>query len=320
MKKSLKVTAFVLVIVFLLSMLTLAFDNFKVLPIATLAQTGAENDDDRRVAEEISNMTGVTVEEILSVRNTGKSWNDVLNELKNGNYQTGKSAAQREIYLLQTCIEEKDLEKLRDEGFTDYEIQQAALLVERVAFQLQEIISASDALYTMPEIGSHIENDEDEAEKYRELASLFDTPKCMYLVLKLRDEFGSMDAVLDEYLFSIQAGLDMALYIADKSDYLKQRKEKEIEPELRDIITIRRIEEKLLELLNQKRSIGNTDIMTPGDEKLQKSFDGGTFESSGILPDNPFPEIHGLKPADPAESIMDEINILDPMKTHHGGM
>lgn len=319
MKKFLKVTALVLTAIFMFSILAFAIDGINMIPVNAGSQTGAVNSDDRRIAEEISNMTGVTVEEILSVRNTCRSWNDVLCELKSDSYRLGENAARRETYLLQPGIEETDIKKLRNEGFTDDELQQAALLIERVIFQLREISAADNAVYTMPETGSPIDNKEDERGKFRELADLIDIKKCLYLVLKLRNEFGSMESVMDEYLFSIQAGIDMALYIADKEEYLKQRNEKEIEPEFRDIITTRKIEEKLLELLSQKKDIDKTDIASPDMAVFQKNFEIGSSAGSNILPDISLPETRDLRPTNPAESIMKEIDILDPMKTGHGG-
>lgn len=45
-----------------------------------MANASAE---DKRIASEISNETGVSIEEVFQLKSYGRSWNEVLNILKN---------------------------------------------------------------------------------------------------------------------------------------------------------------------------------------------------------------------------------------------
>lgn len=320
MKKSVKVVALILTVVIFISLLAFAFGDFNPTPIKAKTQAEAANIDDKRIAVDISNMTGVAVEEILAIRNTGKSWNDVLDELNGGNYRQGNSINQRENLLSQSRLGEHDLELLKEEGFGDVELQQAKLLVERVVFQLQEIASGEDTIFEVNEADSLIMGKTEDLQKYLELAARFDIRKCLYLTLKLRDELGSMETVLDEYLFSLQAGIDLALYIADREEYLKQRKEKEMEPGIQDIITAADIESKMLERLGQKNDVMGTDPNNLIDPIAQKAAEDADPTINDILPDIPIPGSDGIKPENPADRIEKEIDLLDPMKTANGGI
>lgn len=276
--------------------------------------------DDKRIAGDISNMTGIAIDEILAVRNTGKSWNDVLDELNEGDYQLGNSIAQRRDLLSQSVLGEDELKRLKEEGFSDTQLQQAKLLIERVLFQLQEIVSNESATNIMPAQGNSMDDEEEGLQVYRDIADRIEVKKCLYLMLKLHNEFGSMETALDEYLFSIQAGIDLALYIADRDEYLKLRSEKEQEFGMQELITAAKIESKMLELLSNKNDVRDTDPSNLIDSVAQKSTKDADTIIDDVLPDIPTPQSNGIKPENPAEKIQKEIDLINPMKTGNGGM
>jgi hypothetical protein len=323
-KKSVKIVALVLTIIMCISILALAFDDFNLMPIRAKSQekpqAGASNMDDKRIAGDISNMTGIAIDEILAVRNTGKSWNDVLDELNEGDYQLGNSIAQRRDLLSQSVLGEDELKRLKEEGFSDTQLQQAKLLIERVLFQLQEIVSNESATNIMPAQGNSMDDEEEGLQVYRDIADRIEVKKCLYLMLKLHNEFGSMETALDEYLFSIQAGIDLALYIADRDEYLKLRSEKEQEFGMQELITAAKIESKMLELLSNKNDVRDTDPSNLIDSVAQKSTKDADTIIDDVLPDIPTPQSNGIKPENPAEKIQKEIDLINPMKTGNGGM
>ncbi|MGI6668345.1 MAG: hypothetical protein ACOX4M_02585 [Acetivibrionales bacterium] len=320
MKKNAKVTAVILTIIISVSILGFAFDGFSQIPIKAKSPAKIENTDDKRIAGDISSMTGVSVDEILAVRNAGMSWNDVLQELKTGKYQKGSDAFQRENRLSLSGMEEADLRKLKEEGFTDNELQQAILLIERLIFQLREITAGDHAAHAVPEPLISGGDKDDDLQKYRDIAARIDAKECLYLVLRLRHEFGSMEKALDEYLFSLQAGINLALYIADKEEYLRRREEKAAELGMQGIITAAKIEEKMLELLSQKKETDNTGLTDFSKAETQKTPESENSAGNDVLPDMPKPGLGSVMPENPADRIKKEIDLLDPMKTENGGI
>lgn len=324
MKKSVKIVALVLTIIMCISVLAIAFDSFNLMSIKAesqeKSQTEASNSDDKRIAGEISNMTGITIGEILAVRNTGKSWNDVLDELKRENYQLGNSIAQRRDILSESVLGEDELEMLKEEGFSDTELQQAKMLIERVVFQLHEIVSNEGTIYSISVSGNSMGGGEEDLQIYQDVTDRIEVKKCLYLVLKLQNEFGSMEAALDEYLFSLQAGIDLALYIADRDEYMKLRREKEQELDMYELITAAKIESKMLELLSKNSDGRGTDPNSLIDSATKISTKGADTIINDILPDIPAPESDDVKPENPANKIMNEIDLINPMKTGNGGI
>ena len=112
-------------------------------------------------------------------------------------------------------MEEADLRKLKEEGFTDNELQQAILLIERLIFQLREITAGDNAAHAVPEPLLSGGDKDDDLQKYRDIAAGIDAKECLYLVLGQ-----SMNSPWRRRwtIFSLQAGINLALYIADKKN------------------------------------------------------------------------------------------------------
>lgn len=317
-----RIISILLAAVMFISISAISADVFNLKTVAVKAEKPVADSGDEQVACDISNITGVKTEILLSERNKGKAWNEILEDLRQGAYEKGADSGQRENALSQSGIGESELDKLKSEGFDDDEIQQARLLVERVAFQLREITAGDTGIDTSPGVNSSVESGNEGMEKYREITSEFDLSVCLNLILKLQEDFGSMEQALDEYLFCLQAGLDLTLYIADKEEYLKLREEKNALINSNEIITTVKIEEKMLESL-RKRNEAGADSGTGTTAALPGADSGEAMEIQGADVPAPDADITGLKniiPENPADALRNEIDILDPMKTLDGGL
>lgn len=273
---------------------------------------------DRLIAGDISGMTGIPVEEVLSLRREcGGDWNKTLEKLKGRNAGAG-SENKRNSMLLQADIGDEFLKKLRQEGFSDNEILEAKAVAERVAFQLNEVASGDRPEAQALNADEVLDGNGGDSglEAYRQLAGEFDYKTCLFLLLKLKGEFGSLQKVMDEYLCALQLGLELETYLIDGDAYTKQKNEKSAAVKEQDIITVQKIEEKLLSELQKN----NTAIRNKGTAGAGNS-PGPAAEKAGspdMTPDPvaPLPETGSVKPPDPAGEILDEINALDPLKNN----
>lgn len=271
------------------------------------------NSDDARVAAEISNMTGVKAEDILRLKNSGKTWNEVINLLKNQSASGQQNQKdERSQLLAETGLGDQYLEKLLQEGFTQEEIMEARLLVERVMFQLKEITEdKSDKVPTpVPDLQPG-KNSEDDMAAYQKVAEHFNEKTAIYLSLKLKKEFGSLEAVLDEYLQSLQLELNLEQYLTDKKQYLQEKEEKSVALPQAELMTLAKLESKMLEQIQRNNAANRDDASTL--ESINQSI-GNNNEAKSPLPENPVPQLDDVKPKNPAEEIMQEIQVIDPNK------
>jgi hypothetical protein len=180
--------------------------------------------------------------------------------------------------------DEAFMDDLKKEGFTETEITEAKLFSERILFQLNEITYAANTRHGQPGVEilpglSSVKNSGYEATQnakdmpapaddylYMELADKFDIKRAVTLMLKLKEDFGGIEQVMDEYLFSLQAGINLEEYYTDKPAYLEKRDEKRIEIGLMNIVTVQKIEEKALESIQNtiKTGTANMDDCLPG--------------------------------------------------------
>src|SRR5690606_35624573 len=56
----------------------------------------------------------------------------------------------------------------------------------------------------------------------------FDVDSAMYYMLLLESDIGSLEAVLDEYLYTLQIDITLEEYLSDKDAYLKLKEEKSV--------------------------------------------------------------------------------------------
>lgn len=280
------------------------------------------------IASSISNLTGVPSEKILDMWTEGLSWNEILEKLKGGKLADANREDMDRL-LAAEGLGENVIDTLLDMGFDRDEITGAKLLVERVLFNLEEIIAFGD-------------NDE-----YRDLKSLIDIDGAVYYMLVLQDDFGDMHNVLDEYLLALQVGLDLGMYIEDAEKYEEEKLQK-IALANNPIITCGMIEEKMLETVRSRADInserefshehmndGPVDpdgeipetpgIMTELPETMSELPEtiSGLPETMQELPESmpglheistELPEIVNSRPVNPAQRLMDEIRLINPMQ------
>ena len=273
--------------------------------------TALYSEEDLKTASDISNMTGVKTEDILAMKKEGKTWNEILDSLKNN--KSSGSSGERNGLLSQSGLSESYVEDLKKEGFSDNEITDAKIIAERVLFDLNEIVSAANLQNPVSPLPPNTVTADDSA--YTELAGKFDMPSAVTLMLRLKDDFGGTEQVLDEYLFSLQAGLDLSEYIQDKASYKKKRDEKSRMMNTADIITIQKIEEKMLETI-QNANKANVNAALPGKspEGTQDSGDVPKETDNSPIPADILPGngTKAVRPENPTEKIMDEIKELNP--------
>lgn len=273
------------------------------------------------IASTISNLTGVPSEKILDMWIEGFSWNEILERLKDGKLaEVDREDMDR--LLAAEGLGENVVDTLLGMGFDRDEITGVKLLVERVLFNLEEITAFGD-------------NDE-----YRDLKSLIDIDRAVYYMLVLQDDFGDMHKVLDEYLLALQVGLDLGMYIEDAKKYEEEKLQKIALGNIQ-VITCGMIEEKMLETVRSRADINSER------EFSHEHMNDGPVDPDGEIPETPgimselsgtmsglpetmpelpeaipglheispeLPEIVNSKSVNPAQRLMDEIRLINPMQ------
>lgn len=297
-----KLIAVIVAITFLVTAVPMIIGGIKA------NQVKAASNSDNSTAGEISNMTGVKVEEILKLRNEGMSWNEILDTLKNNSSSNIISEKDKRNKLLaQNEFGEEYIKKLKKEGFTDSEISEVKLLVDRLVFQLQELTSDLRKTVSVPK-AEISEKTEDTTQTYSELLGKIDIKVASYLMLKLKKDFFGIKKVLDEYIYSLQLGINLEEYLIDKKTYQKQKDEKSAGFDQKKIITLQKLDEKVLEKIQEenKQNI-NKEVSDTGKLKISDKS-----EEKNVLPEIPNPKVENIKPKNPADEILDEIKSINP--------
>lgn len=263
------------------------------------------SNDDKMTASEISNMTGVTADEIIKHRKEGKTWNQILELIKNNpDYRDEGDGSRRKEALAQSDMDEAVLKKLKEDGFTEEEIVEAKSLVERAIFQLGEIINMQAMTPFAPDTGINTpDNKETDTTIYYELTNEINLSEAVYVILNLRDEMGTIQAAFDEYLCSLQLGIDLRQYLARMEEYKKEKQQKLAEKGLQHIITSADIEEKMLDVL---QSMNKKTEGAPETKTGAPSLPDTAKES--LLPEVQTPSVQSIKPQNPAEELILEID------------
>lgn len=276
----------------------------------------AVSNDDKQIAGDISNMTGATIDEILKLKSQGLSWNEILTKLKNNNSSKKQGDREKRSELLTSSgIGDDYADMLKKDGYTENEITEARMLVERVTFQLDEIKSGSENKTDIPKIDTNVDtkDNKDDVSLYIELAGKIDAGTAIYLAVKLKKEFGSNEKVLDEYLYALQIGIKLEDYLTDKKSYQKQRDEKSISMDQQKIITLEKIEAKMLKVTEEQNSI-NASKGAPSVTDNNPSAETKPGTKDNLLPEILQPEVKNVKPENPTDEINKEINAINPNK------
>jgi hypothetical protein len=187
-------------------------------------------------------------------------------------------------------IDDNQFKSLKKLGYKDADINQCKLIIERVKYQLEDIVNSST---------------ETDISAYKSLYANLNEESGILYMLKLKKEFGGYDKVLDEYLCSLQLKLELSQYTTDKKAYLKQKKNKEMTMDASKLITIEKIEQKSIEIIQEQNKKNNTNSQsgnTSSDIVNKKVNDTQTNKNENM------PSVQNDKPADPARDAMKEIN------------
>ena len=261
-------------------------------------------DADRKMAEDISDVTGVGVYQLLEMKNSGKSWNEVLQAVQEG--VTGE-----------TDLTDEQLSELV-KNFAPEEIDQATALVERVLFNIREINAKGDM--SVPEvnaIANPLEDEKKDEYDFKAIEAKFMKNIAIYLALRLKEDFGSYEGALDEYLYSIQVEVSLTLYLKDKDEYDRQIIQKSGVLMRNKAITIMVIEQAMLAAMNagqaedtSGKDDGEKDPVVPTPNELP-----GSSVQPDLLtpakPEDPMPKVEMPRAADPTAEVMDEIDKIN---------
>ncbi len=316
-------TALILAAVVLLTSVPLVFHGFGRQAANAVNSASQE---DRRIATEISNETGFSVEEVFNYKIAGRSWSQVLDILRTTSHIAdagGKS--DKNSVLLSNGLDEDFISKLKKEGFSQQQIIDAKMLAERVILQLQDIAAYHARSQAKPveapgagQADQKVleEDKEDSSKAYSELSKKIDSKDAIYFMLKLKSDFGSYESAFDEYLCSLQLELDIGEYIKDRKAYLIKKEDKSLMLNGKKIITLQNIEEKNIEILQWDNMKAQSETFP----SLDKRAGGQTAQISQAAEDspNPLPEAPRVdagtvKPKNPTDEVMDEINKINPV-------
>ncbi|QJD85850.1 hypothetical protein [Cohnella herbarum] len=277
---------------------------------ASNSTASAENaDDEKRIAAELSNLSGESKEDILQWRSTGKSWNDIISLLSKQDGLNGTSKAERSQLLAGSGLDEEFIKNLTDAGYTQADITDAKLLAERVLFQLQEIVRSVDNRPKQPIADLKDENQESkDLTTYFKITDQFDIKTAVYAMTVLKKDFGSIENVMNEYLFALQIGLNFEEYSTDKEKYVEDKEDKSIGINPDSIITIEKIENRMLETIQQGNVLGQEDFTTSYDNAALSD----ESQINNPLPDVPNPNAINVIPENPTDAVMREIQSIDP--------
>lgn len=265
---------------------------------------------DERIAYELSNMSGVPVEKIISLKSEGLTWNEVrelLRDQEQKEVQDGKDS--RDSLIVGSGMSEQTISQLVAEGYEKQTIVEAKLVAERTAYQLSELIQGVDHIPVTPApvIEQGISDDMETKERYRNIHVQFQLEDAVMLMLSWLPHYDSLRQVLNEYLFMLQTGLEVNRYITDWDGYQEEKNRILRERVGEDWITAEMLEKELVEVVQKShKQPENKDI-----EDIPKS-PYLVVNSDQHIPIPPNPNVADVKPLNPTSAIYEEIRSIDP--------
>ncbi|MEK3713733.1 MULTISPECIES: hypothetical protein [unclassified Paenibacillus] len=266
---------------------------------------------DEQTAAELSNLSGVAAKQILAMKKSGSSWNEITETLKQQLPENNTEDKQGRSNLLHEAgLGEELLKELRQKGFQDDEIMEAKMLTERTMQQLKEVVSSAESMVEKPEASPDPSGsaEEDLQSAYVTINEQFNEGEAVTLLLTLQQEFGSMEAVMNEYLLSLQIGLNLKDYITDPKTYQENKEQQTITLKESEIVTLDALEKRMLEQLQQ----GNE---APDLKVAEKDYDPSnmvTEDKESLIPDINPPTVQDVRPENPGESVRQEIQAMNP--------
>jgi hypothetical protein len=289
------------------------------------------NKEDLETATQISNITGIKVEDITSIKAKGYSWNEVLEQCKKNKIN---SSSQLTNAMETASMSDENIKKLKAEGFSSNDINASKLIAERVQLQLKELTDSSINLpkqsttlidsqsslgnQSIDNSNNNISSNNDE-EIYKELQDKFDFQKAIYLMLKLKKDFGSFEQVLNEYLYDIQIGVDLEQYILDKKKYEEEKANKSASVDKAKLLTLAKLEEKILSKIQVDNQKYNPKTLPVSDSSKNNPYLSGNATNSGSSSQSPVPDVSNNGVKNPADSIMQEIKDINSKSLNMDG-
>ncbi|MCE3199832.1 hypothetical protein [Paenibacillus sonchi] len=276
----------------------------------TAVEMSSEQQDEQTAAD-LSNLTGVAVNQIMEMKNSGSSWREITETLKNLPPANNKEdKINRSNLLHEAGLGEEVLNELRQKGFQDDEIMEAKLLTERIIQQLKEVIDSTVTTVESPAaLAGNTQLAEAELQSaFVKINDLFNEVQSVKLILTLQQDFGSMEAVMNEYLLSLQIELNLEDYITDKKSYQEKKEQRTITLKENEIVTMEILEKAMLDQLQQGKEEGDIEARggdieaaTPSDEKKDSP-----------LPDIHPPTVQDVIPQNPGKALRQEIQAINP--------
>lgn len=270
--------------------------------LQTVFNPNAASEADRQTAQQIADMTGSSVYQLLEMKASMGSWNDVLASIeKNG------------IDHLDLTDEEL---KSRTDKFDEKDVEQAIELVSRVVFNLREI-GAKEEMVSVPEIqptltpsGAPQKGEYD----FEKLEGQFLKNRAIWLVLETQQKYGSFEKALDEYLYCLQIGVDFELVLTDQEEYENQLAQQGGQLLREDAITVMIIEQHMLELMSRQQS-QRGEATAPPPPNTAENADATEPElpapdraaPAAQAPEGTLPEVHNPVPIKPGTEVYEEI-------------
>ncbi|ETT77556.1 hypothetical protein C173_03534 [Paenibacillus sp. FSL R7-277] len=266
---------------------------------------------DEQTAAELSNLSGVAAKEILAMKKSGSSWNEITETLKQQLPANNAEDKQGRSNLLHEAgLGEELLKELRQKGFQDDEIMEAKMLAERTMQQLKEVVSSAASMVEKPEASAEpFGSAEEEIQSaYVTINEQFNEGEAVTLLLTLQQEFGSMEAVMNEYLLSLQIGLNLKDYITDPKTYQENKEQQTITLKESEMVTLDALEKRMLEQLQQGNEA--TDLKVA--ERAPDSNNIVTEDKESLIPDINPPTVQDVRPENPGEAVRQEIQAMNP--------
>jgi hypothetical protein len=307
--KKKKAISFLVLGIFVLSIFITAFSKTTNNKVNASVEI---NENDKAIASEISNVTGAGIDEVTKLKSEQGSWNKVLELLKSRNKTNDENEKNtRSDALAENGVDKEYIEKLKNLGFTNEQITEVKMLADRIIFQLNEITSENDNTTKQvetAEVKDNAKEGEEDITQYTDLSKKIKLNDAVYFMLMLENDYKSYEKVLDEYLYSLQVDLKLDKYIENKEAYQEEKDAKNSTIDTNKIITLSKIEEKLLQRL-QKRNSNSQQTKVEVKNTTQGAAENSKTSDTSIQV--PLPDVNNNRPKNPSEDIMKEINSIN---------
>jgi hypothetical protein len=105
--------------------------------------------------------------------------------------------------------------------------------------------------------------------------------------------------------------LQFETYLNDKTQYMKNREEKSLGITQDKVITLAKIEEKMIEQIQSNNYVNQSFTVDTG--AVSTGNENQSFTEDHV--ESPIPEVRDVKPQNPADQIREELKVIDPNKT-----